>query len=71
MPERQVSLQDLESKLDSYTHDVENGATVVMNRDGRQVARLIHLSQLQCQPSVVGLRTWGGAFSVTTRGVIG
>ena len=25
MPERQVSLQELESKLDSYIHDVENG----------------------------------------------
>ena len=34
MPERQVSLQELESKLDSYIHDVENGATVVVSRDG-------------------------------------
>lgn len=41
MPERQVSLQELESKLDSYIHDVENGATVIVNRDGRQVARII------------------------------
>ena len=32
MPERQVSLQELESKLDSYIHDVENGATVVVSR---------------------------------------
>ena len=38
MPERQVSLQELESKL---IHDVENGATVVVSRDGRQVARII------------------------------
>ena len=41
MPERQVSLQELGSKLDSYIHDVENGTTVVVNRDGRQVARII------------------------------
>ena len=41
MSERQVSLQELESKLDSYIHDVENGATVVVSRDGRQVARII------------------------------
>ena len=41
MPERQVSLQELESKLDSFIHDVENGATVVVSRDGRQVARII------------------------------
>ena len=41
MPERQVSLRELESKLDSYIHDVENGATVVVSRDGRQVARII------------------------------
>ena len=41
MPERQVSLQELESKLDGYIHDVENGATVVVSRDGRQVARII------------------------------
>ena len=41
MPERQVSLQELGSKLDSYIHDVENGATVVVSRDGRQVARII------------------------------
>ena len=41
MPERQVSLQELESKLDSFIHDVENGATLVVSRDGRQVARII------------------------------
>ena len=41
MPERQVSLQELESKLDRYIHDVENGATVIVRRDGRQVARII------------------------------
>ena len=41
MPERQVSLQELESKLESYLHDVENGTTVVVSRDGRQVARII------------------------------
>ena len=41
MPEQQVSFQELESKLDSYIHDVENGATVVVSRDGRQVARII------------------------------
>lgn len=41
MPERQVSLQELESKLGSYIHDVENGETVVVSRDGRQVARII------------------------------
>ena len=41
MPERQASLQELESKLDSYIHDVENGTTVVVSRDGRQVARII------------------------------
>ena len=41
MSERQVSLQELELKLDSYIHDVENGATVVVSRDGRQVARII------------------------------
>lgn len=41
MPERQVSLQELESKLESYIHDVENGATVVVSRDGRRVARII------------------------------
>ena len=41
MPERQVSLQELESKLDSYIHDVENGATVVVSRDARQVARIV------------------------------
>ena len=41
MPEQQVSLQELESKLDRYTHDVENGATVVVSPDGRQVARII------------------------------
>ena len=41
MPERQVSLPELQSKLDSYIHDVENGATVIVNRDGRQVARII------------------------------
>ena len=40
MPEQQASLQELESKLDSYIHDVENGATVVVSRDGRQVARI-------------------------------
>ena len=36
-----MSLQELESKLDSYIHDVENGATVVVSRAGRQVARII------------------------------
>ena len=41
MPEQQVSLQELESELDRYIHDVENGATVVVSRDGRQVARII------------------------------
>ena len=41
MPEQQVSLQELESKLGRYIHDVENGATVVVSRDGRQVARII------------------------------
>ena len=41
MPERQVSLQELGSKLDHYIHDVENGATVVVSRDGRQVARIV------------------------------
>ena len=41
MPEQQVSLQELESKLDRYIHDVENGATVVVSRDRRQVARII------------------------------
>ena len=41
MPERKVSLQELESKRDSSIHDVENGATVVVSRDGRQVARMI------------------------------
>ena len=41
MPARQVSLQELESKLDSYIHDVENGATVIVNRNGRRVARII------------------------------
>ena len=41
MPEQLVSLQELESKLDRYIHDVENGATVVVSRDGRQVARII------------------------------
>ena len=41
MPERQVSLQELESKLDSYIHDVENGAALVVSRDGRHVARII------------------------------
>ena len=41
MPEQQVSLQELESKLGSYIRDVENGATVVVSRDGRQVARII------------------------------
>ena len=39
-PERQVSLRELETKLDSYIRDVESGATVV-NRDARQVARII------------------------------
>ena len=34
-------LQELESELDRYIHDVENGATVVVSRDGRQVARII------------------------------
>ena len=41
MPEQQVSLQELESKLDRYIHDVENGATLVVSRNGRQVARII------------------------------
>ncbi len=41
MPEQQVSLQELQSRLDRYIHDVENGATVVVSRDGRQVARII------------------------------
>ena len=41
MPEQRVSLQELESKLDRYIHDVENGTTVVVSRDGRQVARII------------------------------
>ena len=48
MPEQQVSLQELESKLDRYIHDVENGATVVVSRDGRQVARIIRLAALAC-----------------------
>ena len=30
MPERQVSLQELESKLDSYIHDVENSKIASM-----------------------------------------
>ncbi len=34
MPEQQVSLQELESKLDRYIHDVENGATVVASLQG-------------------------------------
>ena len=38
MPEQQVSLQELESELDRYIHDVENGATVVVSRDGRREA---------------------------------
>ena len=41
MPKYQVSLQELESKLDRYIHDVENGTTIVVSRDGRQVARII------------------------------
>ena len=41
MSEQQVSLQELESELDRYIHDVENSATVVVSRDGRQVARII------------------------------
>ena len=41
MPERQVSLQELESELDRCIRDVENGATVIVNRDGRRVARII------------------------------
>ena len=40
MSEQQVSFQELESELDRYIHDVE-GATVVVSRDGRQVARFI------------------------------
>lgn len=40
MPEQQVSLQELESKLDRYIPDVEHGATVVVSRAGRQVARI-------------------------------
>ena len=41
MPERRVSLQELRSKLASFIHDVENGTTVVVSRDGRRVARII------------------------------
>ena len=41
MPARQVSLQELASKLASFIHDVENGTTVVVSRDGRRVARII------------------------------
>ena len=41
MPERQVSLQELESELDGCIRDVENGATVIVNRNGRRVARII------------------------------
>ena len=40
-PERRVSLQELQSKLESYISDVEDGATVIVSRDGRQVARIV------------------------------
>ncbi|MXY26517.1 MAG: hypothetical protein F4Y45_18605 [Acidobacteria bacterium] len=36
-----MSLQELESDLDSYIHAVENGATLVVIRDGSQVPRII------------------------------
>ena len=32
---RTVAAEELESKLDSYIHDVENGTTVGVSRDGR------------------------------------
>ena len=41
MPEWRVSLQELQSKLDNYISDVEDGATVIVSRDGRQVARIV------------------------------
>ena len=41
MPVQQVTLQELETRLDGYIHDVENGATVIVSRDGRQVARIV------------------------------
>ena len=41
MPERRVSLQELQSRLDSYISYVKEGATVIVSRNGRQVARII------------------------------
>lgn len=64
MPERRVSLQELESKLDSYIHDVENGATVVVSRDGRQVARIIpetgSAEQRRAALKASGVFDWSG-----------
>ena len=39
---RTVAAEELESKLDSYIHDVENGTTVVVSRDGRQGRSALH-----------------------------
>ena len=64
MPERQVSLQELESKLDSYIHDVENGATVIVNRNGRRVARIIpetdFAEQKRTALKASGILDWSG-----------
>ena len=64
MPERQVSLQELESKLDSYIHDVENGATVIVNRNGRRVARIIpetdSAEQKRTALKASGILDWSG-----------
>ena len=64
MPERQVSLPELESKLDSYIHDVENGATVIVNRNGRRVARIIpetdSAEQKRTALKASGILDWSG-----------
>ena len=64
MPEQRVSLQELESKLDRYIHDVENGATIVVSRNGREVARIIPetTSAEQKRPALKagGMIDWSG-----------
>ena len=63
-PPRQVSLQELESQLNSYIDDVENGATVVVNRGGRRVARIIpeasSAEQKRAALKATGMFEWSG-----------
>ena len=64
MPEQQVSLPELESKLDRSIHEVENGGTVVVSRDGRHVARIIPEADFAEQKRAVlktsGTFDWSG-----------